>query len=365
MTIEPSLIPIVLTSGPSMAIPAPYWLFTVLHWLTFALHLVAMNLLFGGVIFLLMLRNNETYREILFDAQRKLLPSLMAATITLGVAPLLFVQVVYGQFFYSATIISGWNWFLIIPVVIVTYYLLYAVALKDLSPKAQRNLLIFAALGLIYMSLTLTMVSDLTIKPLSLPELYQKSQAGTILNPNIGQVLFRWLHIVIGGFAVAALSLQLFALYHPKAKGNRDLLILGAKLFLMMIMTAAIFAIVYLFTLEDFVFAGFLKSPGTHAILLAIILNMAAAYFCYKAPGAAKPAGPVWSAAVLIFVSVFLMVFARHTLRLVYLGQQFDSSALSVRTQWGPFVLFLVVFLIGLYVLYWMFRRYFGRPQSA
>lgn len=362
-----SVLPDVLAAatGPSIAMPAPYWLVTALHWLTFALHLLAMNLLFGGILFLIMLRSNETFKTTLYDTQRNLMPTLMATTITLGVAPLLFLQVVYGQYFYSATIISGWNWFLIIPVVIAVYYLIYAVALKDFAPSKQRTLLFLAGIGLIYVSLTFTMISDLSMRPLSLPELYHRSQAGTIINPHIGHVILRWLHLVIGGFAVASLSLQLFALYHPKAKGNRELLKLGARLFMMMIMTAAVFALIYLFTLQNSILTVFLASPGIHAILTAIILNMIAAYFAQRAAQADRPAASVWTAATLVFVSVFLMVFARHTLRLVYLGQQFDSSALPIRTQWGPFFLFLITFLVGLSVLYWMLRRFFASAQST
>ena len=93
-------------TGPSLAVPGPYWLFTLLHWLTFALHLIAMNLLFGGLVILLISKKSP-FRKLMFDTETRLFPTVMAATITLGVAPLLFVQVVYGKFFYTATILSA------------------------------------------------------------------------------------------------------------------------------------------------------------------------------------------------------------------------------------------------------------------
>ena len=48
------------------------------------------------------------------DAARMLLAKVnswtISGAITLGIAPLLFVQVVLGRFFYSATILLGWVW---------------------------------------------------------------------------------------------------------------------------------------------------------------------------------------------------------------------------------------------------------------
>ena len=58
------------------------------------------------------------------------MPVALSFAITLGVAPLLFVQVLFGHLLYSSSIVmAGW-WFAIIPLLIVGYYAAYGVAFK-------------------------------------------------------------------------------------------------------------------------------------------------------------------------------------------------------------------------------------------
>lgn len=352
------------SGGPSLSIPGPYWLFTILQWVTFALHLTAMNILFGGLLILLLARRG-LFRQMMHDIEIRLLPTAMAATITLGVAPLLFVQVIYGGFFYSASIVSAMNWFLLIPVVLATYYLLYAAAMKPgLSSRTETMLLAGAAVGLIYVSYTLTMISDLAQKPDLWAGLYQSSPSGGSLNPSWGQTIFRWGHSIAGALAVAGVVIVLFALYHRRLAQNRGLMKFGVKMFLLGTIKATALAIIYLFTLQGIIFKTFLVSPGVHAILAAILFNIAAAILLTKAPGSEHPRRLALSGAALVFGGVLMMVIARHYLRLVYLEGRFDPAAVPVSMQWSPVLMFAVTFVVGLVVLYWMLRRYFGTAAS-
>lgn len=346
------------------AIPGPYWLFTILHWLTFTLHLIAMNTLFGGLL-LLVLSRRSVFAELMQGTMTRLLPTLMATTITLGVAPLLFVQVIYGRFFYSATVIQGWNWFLLIPVLICVYYLLYLAAMrKNMSDKTKRELHVVALIGLVYVSYTLTMISDLAIKPDLWQSIYIQSPEGFNLNPDVVQTIFRWAHTITGGLAVAGIIIQLFALYHPRFKESRDLLRFGGKIFIMAAIKASIFAIIYLLTLKSEILIGFMKSPGIHVIGLGIILNLAAGYTVIKSYKADAPRRLVKLSALLVFGGVFSMVMARHYLRLVFLEGKFNPADLQIATQWSPIVMFLVTFVLGLVVLFWMAFKFFKSKDA-
>ncbi|MEQ9411035.1 MAG: hypothetical protein RIK87_25210 [Fuerstiella sp.] len=53
------------------------------------------------------------------------MPFVLSAAITAGVAPLLFVQVLYRQQFYTANLLLGLRWLLVVPVLIIAFYLLY------------------------------------------------------------------------------------------------------------------------------------------------------------------------------------------------------------------------------------------------
>jgi len=348
-----------ITGGASLPVPGPYWLFTVLHWLTFSLHLVAMNILFGGILILLLARSSPV-RTRMFETFTGTFPTVMAATITLGVAPLLFVQVIYGEFFYAASIVSAWNWWLIVPVVLAAYYLLYAVALKkSLTQKAKLLLLAVAAAGFVYVSYTFTIISDLAEKPSLWAGLYQSSPGGMSVNPSFVETIFRWLHTIAGALAVAGVSIMFFALYHPKGKDNRDPLTFGGRIYMLGIIKAAVFGVIYIFTLDRPIFDAFLRSPGLHAILGAIVMNMFAVYVLYRALRENRPHWKIWTSAALVFAGVFCMVIARHALRLIYLEGHFDPSALVISEQWSVFAMFLIVFLVGLAALYWMLRKFF------
>ena len=53
-----------------------------------------------------------------------------ALAINMGVAPLLFLQVLYGQFFYTSTVLMATYWLSIIFLLIITYYSIYIYKLK-------------------------------------------------------------------------------------------------------------------------------------------------------------------------------------------------------------------------------------------
>ena len=137
----------------SNLLPAPLWLITALHILTLTLHLAAMNFLVGGLVLVLTGRfarrwQNPTVRKVI-----ALAPNIMAATVTLGVAPLLFLQLVFPAQMYSASIISGWFWFLVVPAVILAYTLLYRAAFASIGgAKSQARRLWPALAALAYVS---------------------------------------------------------------------------------------------------------------------------------------------------------------------------------------------------------------------
>jgi hypothetical protein len=290
----------------------------------------------------------------------------MAATITLGVAPLLFLQVIYGYFFYSASIVSAWNWFLIVPVVIIVYYLLYLISMKrSLSVSGKLKLLVLVLIGFIYISYTLTMISDLAEKPDLWAGLYQSSPAGFSLNPSFGETVFRWLHTLSGALVVAGLFMQLLPLHHKGLKGNRDLLRLGSRTFLHGVILATLFGLIYLFTWNSEIIRAFLGSPGLHAIVGAVVLNIIALILNFRAVKSERPHLKIWTAAVLVFAGVFCMVIARHSLRLIYLEGRFDQANLTVASQWSIFAVFAILFVAGLVTIFWMLRKSFGGREAT
>ncbi len=133
---QPNLIP---TLDPN-PLPAPYWVFKLLLIVTFFLHIVAMNFMLGGGVLALAAKwrskNRESGNRMFFDVAKKL-PVLLPATITLGIAPLLFVQVLYGQFFYTSSILMAWPWFLVLVFLTIAYYGFYYVSFQSGRQSGQ------------------------------------------------------------------------------------------------------------------------------------------------------------------------------------------------------------------------------------
>jgi hypothetical protein len=71
---------------------------------------------------------------------RDWMPFILSAAITAGVAPLLFIQVLYQQRFYTANLLLFHHWMAILPVLIVGFYLLYLLKSKVIGtwPFAAR-----------------------------------------------------------------------------------------------------------------------------------------------------------------------------------------------------------------------------------
>ena len=115
-----SLIP------PPEAIPVNWVWLQIFLVLTTFLHLLAMNIMLGsGFIALAGPLACGDYNIPMSKSLARTVPYSLAFTINFGVAPLLFLQTLYGQFFYTSTVLMAVFWLAIPFLVIISYYLLY------------------------------------------------------------------------------------------------------------------------------------------------------------------------------------------------------------------------------------------------
>jgi hypothetical protein len=108
--------------------PLPTAFYLVLLVTTLLLHMVFMHYVLAGSAYLAVGRLMGRQRCERCGWQRALVDWLPFATglaITAGVAPLLFVQILYQREFYSANLLLSHRWMAILPVLIVAFYLLY------------------------------------------------------------------------------------------------------------------------------------------------------------------------------------------------------------------------------------------------
>ncbi len=330
---------------------APLWLITALHFLTLSLHFAAMNFLVGGIVIVLWGKFTNRWEDPTVQRFLKLFPSAVAATVTLGVAPLLFLQLVYHRQVYAASIVSGWFWLFIIIAVIAAYYFIYSASLSDSSNHSRKSL--YLTLGLVfllYVSLVYSSVFSMAERPGEIKALYAQSQSGLMLNPQAGDYLLRWLHMLFGAITVGGFFIGFIGRDNPQAYR------IGKGFFLWGMVFAAVVGLSYLLSLSDYL-AAFMRTPGAYTLAVGILLAAGSIHFFFK-----KKFMP---SALMLFVSLFAMVVNRHIVRVLKLAGQFEPSTLPVAPQWSVFILFLVCFVVALGVVYYMLRLFLRRETAA
>jgi hypothetical protein len=109
-------------------LPGATAFYLLLYLATFVVHMVFMHYVLAGATYLACGRMMGRSRSAACEWQGILLDWLPFATglaITAGVAPLLFVQMLYGREFATANLLLSHRWMAILPVLIICFYLLY------------------------------------------------------------------------------------------------------------------------------------------------------------------------------------------------------------------------------------------------
>jgi hypothetical protein len=356
---------VTIPSPDPMPLPAPVWLLKFLLLLTLFLHLLAMNCALGGGVLALLAelrgRANAHAQQLARDIAR-MLPIFIAFTITLGVAPLLFVQVLYGHLLYTSSILLGGAWILIILLLLAGYYGYYYFSLRGEArrqwalPVAALSALFFAAIGFIFANnMTLMLV------PERWAAIYRADPSGWNLNLADATVIPRYLHFLIASFAVSGLLLVILGVVklRKQADYGRWTLQQGAWWFAIATVVQYGAGIWFLVALPRPVRMLFLgeDAVATTTLAVAVVLSLVALLLVLYASMAEKPLTPSGAGIALLLITVFLMVLMRDIVRTAYLQPHFELSSLQVAPQMGVIALFLVLFLAGLATLFYMLRK--------
>ena len=150
-------------------VPSHPVLFLILGVVTFALHLFAVHVMLGGATLTIRgaFSRDQNWRR-LANAMLSTAKVAVSVTVVLGVAPLLFVQVIYDPFWYTSNVLSAWWVIGFILILCVAYLLVYVFYGKneDFTKAKTRcpgsmilSLVLFILVGLIMHALTNQMLS--------------------------------------------------------------------------------------------------------------------------------------------------------------------------------------------------------------
>jgi hypothetical protein len=126
-----------VSSAFPFGFPGPTALYLTLYVATLAIHVAFMSYVLAGSFYLAIAAISARGRPraglgaVLCDW----LPFALGLAITAGVAPLLFLQILYEHRFYTANLLLFHRWMTIVPALIVGFYLLYV--LKSDVAKAR------------------------------------------------------------------------------------------------------------------------------------------------------------------------------------------------------------------------------------
>ena len=363
---------IIIPAIDPMPLPAPFWLFKVLLVLTFILHIVVMNFMFGGGLIAVWTRffgqKNDKDQRLFKDIVPKI-PSLLAATVTLGIAPLLFVQVLYGQFLYTSSIIMAWPWFLVLVLLVLAYYGFYIVSFnKDKKSRSIGWLMLISVFFIFLVGFFYSNNFTLMNTPSSWAAKYFHDPSGWNLNLSETTLIPRFLHFLVASIAIGSFLLIIIGLFRWKREQDyaRFLIVRGGKWFMYATMVQFLVGIWFLISLPRELMLQFMGGNmlGTVSLLISILGGLASIFVMSNGIRNEYPRKPaIWAMGITGIVVVFMAIM-RDILRTAYLSPYFKSSDLVVKTQLDVLILFLVLFVIGIAVWVLMIKKYFFTPSA-
>jgi hypothetical protein len=335
------------------AIPVHWGWFQGLLIVTFILHLLFMNTMLGSSI--IALTREFATKDEPCDLNKDLslkLPYTVAFTVNLGVAPLLFLQVLYGHLMYTSSILMAVYWLSIVLLVMIAYYSLYIYDFKfDALGQARRIFIVIAVVLLLFVGFIFTNNMTLMMQPEQWTR-YFTNPYGTLLNLQEKMLIPRYLHFVVGSVAVGGLFQAVVWEIKRKKKGEQaeEAVRSGLNWFLGATIVQILIGIWFLSSLPQEKMMLFLGSDTLRTLLLiaGILCALSALIFAAK--------NYVWATLGSTLSTITIMVLIRDLLRMSWIKPFFSPTSLKVIPDNSPLILFLVSFAIGLVIIFYMLK---------
>lgn len=336
-----TLIPMV----DPIPIPGPW--FDVLLVTTFVAHILFMNVAVGCAAISLAGHFGSSGNDLSRSLSKRM-PTILALTINLGVAPLLFLQVVYGQFDYTSSVLMAGYWLAVIGLLLAAYYGLYIYDFKFDALGGARTLLLLATFGLmLWIGFMFSNNVTLMLRPEKWLD-YFKYDGASFLNLDDPTIYPRYLHFMVGSLAVGGLFVALLGHF----KDDEARVITGMRWFTHATMLNLAVGVWFLMSLPREIMLRFMGGSLPATIILTAGLLCAL--------------GLLWlglrklplHAAILTVLTVIFMAISRHNLRAFFLEPWFSSSSLPITGEYSTLMLFLFFLAVGVPCVIWMVRIY-------
>lgn len=357
-----------------LGLPWDPLLMKVLMLATFLVHILLVAAMLGGTALTFfgelvgLAPSADRWRRLAWQ-YGYILPFILSFAVTFGIPPLLFMQVLYGQYLYTSSVLIAWPWILVIPSLSLAYGGLYVYQrLRDRIGRA-RLLVIGASLAL-FLWVAFVYVNNMTLAqaPWRWPALYTATATGFHLN--LGEpILWPRYGMVVSGAVAVAGAVAAWIAARALRTGDRDFaqwgMRAGSSICFVGLAAAALFGYAMASRMPDTVahrMAGMGSAPMlTRAMLF--FLGLGALAFL---GAAVRPQHMLlWIGSAGIVLAAAGGVILRDMLRLAYLGDLYRISERPVRYQVGTLLVFAVTLLVGIGVLGWIWKLVRGGAKAV
>jgi len=355
-------------------LPGPPWLFHALWLLTFLIHLLLVDVVLGGTILAAIAAwrmrgtavaaGGGAARTFAHGETARLFTGIntwaISLAITFGIAPLLFVQVILGRFFYAATVLAGWAWFSILIFLTAAYYLNY---IAKARLRAGRGVFpILAAQSLCFLAIAAIQVAVNLLH--AQPGRWERAadQAwSAVTDPSF---VPRYLHFVVAAVGMSGALLARIAVAragaarggagaHAAAAGDEStgappggsldaMARFGIRAALVATGAQLAGGFWLLFSIPREVLLAFFREGALTGVPLLIGVAAGAALLIVlvqiRDPLAEKK--KVKRAVELTLAAILVMIITRHQLRGIYLTPSRAGEPAVVEPQWGMVLVF-------------------------
>lgn len=347
-------------------IPGPVWLFQVLLVFTFVLHLLFVNVTLGGTMMAAIAHLSSggrpgDYRTVLAARLMRVNTFGISLTITTAIAPLLFLQVLYSQYFYTATILISWMWLFLLLFLMIGYYATYVYKFRGVSGLGAGGTgwllvaaLLFLVVAMIHVAVNLV---------------HSQPEGWAVLAANPWRVLAdpayfpRLLHFVLASLGFSGLIVAWWAT-RQAAQGNdleinEKIAAYGWKWALWTTVLIVVDGFVLLMVLPREVLSSFMKGGAATMVPLtvSIVLGLGLLVMLARNRRPTEKPGLVTGTLAAMTLTLVIMAITRHQVRALYLEDFTARFELIAAPQWGNFLLFAVLLVAGLGTVFYMVRQ--------
>jgi len=367
---NPNLIPVLDAAG----LPGPPWLFHILLVFTFFLHLVFMNLTLGGTLLAWIAHvrgggRRDDFRCVVSSRLMAINNYGISLTITTGIAPLLFIQLIYQPFFYTATILLAPIWLALLLFLTVGYYSAYLYKFRGAPTTGRGGGLWLALAAAMFLAIAMIHVAVHLVH--AQPERWGALVDGgwhVLADPTYWP---RLLHFVLAGIGFSSLVTVWWAVRRVQegsdVSTNTEIAAWAWRWALWSTVLQVVDGFILLLLLPRPVLSGIMSGglstlgPLTAAILVGVGLLM----MLSRTTNPVEKPGLVTGTVAAMTLTIAVMSITRHQVRVLYLAPSTTTSDFLVVPQWGNFVVFVLLLAAGLGTVAYMVRRVMTSSASG